>query len=150
MILSTYVANNFLKKSFTENVPITPMKLQRLVYFLYKEYLKRTNEPLFSEEFQTWTTGPVLPSLYAKFGCYGTNKIKNFARDARGKIYCVTEDRIFKESIDKVWALYGHHSGTALSELMNKPYTAWGKAIAHRQQFISIVDIKMEPELYVD
>lgn len=150
MIFPTYVANNFLHRAFTQNVPVTPMKLQRLVYFLYKEYYKRTGELMFSEQFQTWSTGPVLPSLYAKFSCYGTEKIRNYARDSKGKVWSVTETRIFKESIDKVWTLYANHSGVTLSQLFMSENTAWCKAVMNKQQYLNLENIKNEPEFYVN
>ena len=150
IITATTVANNILNRAFVNDIPVTPMKLQRLVYFLYKEYYKRTGTLLFSEEFQTWRTGPVLPSLYAKFGCYGESQIRNYARDAKGKVWRVTETRILNESIDKVFALYGHHSGITLSQLFMGENTAWCKAVMNEQPYLSLEDICNEAELYVD
>ena len=150
MIFPTYVANNFLHRAFTQNVPVTPMKLQRLIYFLYKEYYKRTGEILFSEQFQTWRTGPVLSSLYAKFGCSGTERIRNYAKDSKGKVRRVTETRTFKESIDKVWALYGNYSEISLSQLFMSANTAWSKAVLNKQLYLDLENIKDEPELYAN
>ena len=33
------VSNNFLELGQRENIDITPMKLQKLIYFLYREFL---------------------------------------------------------------------------------------------------------------
>lgn len=148
LITPVFVANNFLKRGRAENVAITPLKLQKLVYFLYREYYKRTDELLFSERFETWKYGPVVPSIYAEFSSYGNNEIKSYATDSRGKCFVVTEDGVFKESIDKVWAIYGGHSGEVLSALTHKEGTAWTKAKDAQKKYLNLDDIKKEEELY--
>ena len=42
MITALNIANNFLERAFAENIPISPMKMQKLIYILYKEYLNPT------------------------------------------------------------------------------------------------------------
>ena len=49
------ISNNILSIAYKENIKITPMKLQKLLYFVYRDYLKETNEPLFSERLEVWT-----------------------------------------------------------------------------------------------
>lgn len=146
VITPVFVANNFLKRGRNENVDITPLKLQKLVYFLYKDYLKRTNDQLFSERFETWKKGPVVPSIYAEFNSYGRFPIRSFATDSRGKCYIVSEDGVFKECIDKVWRVYGNYSGGALSELTHTDGSAWSKAKLNGEHYLEIEDIKNEPE----
>lgn len=149
LITPVFVANNFLRRGRSENVSITPLKLQKLVYFLYREYLKRTGELLFSERFETWKYGPVVPSIYAEFSSYGDKEIKSYACDSRGKCFAVTEDGVFKESIDKVWGIYGRHSGEKLSALTHKDGTAWSKAKEKQQKYLDLDDVRNEAELYV-
>ncbi|MBR6647500.1 MAG: DUF4065 domain-containing protein, partial [Clostridia bacterium] len=71
MITPVIVANNFIARALNENVPLTPMKLQKLIYFLYKEYLKTTGERLFTESFEVWQYGPVIASVYDEFKGFG-------------------------------------------------------------------------------
>lgn len=146
MIAPVFVANNLLKRGQAEHIDITPLKLQKLVYFLYKDYLKRTGEPLFTERFETWKKGPVAPSIYAEFSSYGKLPIRTFATDSRGKCFIVTEDGIFKECIDRIWRVYGNYSGRTLSELTHTEGSAWSKAKAQEQRYLNIEDIKNEPE----
>ena len=42
-----FVANNLLNLAFKEKSPVTPMKLQKLLYFIYRDYLQKTKESLF-------------------------------------------------------------------------------------------------------
>lgn len=146
MIAPIFVSNNFLKRGKAEKIDITPLKLQKLVYFLYKDYLKRTGEPLFSDRFETWKKGPVVPSIYAEFSSYGKLPIRSFATDSRGKCFIVTEEGIFKECIDRIWRIYGNYSGGALSELTHTEGSAWSKAKSQGQRYLNIEDIKNEPE----
>lgn len=146
VITPVFVANNFLKRGQTEDINISPLKLQKLVYFLYKDYLKRTGESLFSERFETWKKGPVVPSIYAEFSSYGRLPIKTFATDSRGKCFIVTENGVFKECIDRIWRVYGNYSAGELSELTHTEGSAWSKAKAKQQRYLDIEDIKNEPE----
>ena len=149
LVAPVYVANNFLRRGQVEGVEITPLKLQKLVYFLYKEYLKHTGNLLFSEQFETWKYGPVVPSIYAEFSSYGSNMIKSFAVDSQDKCYIVTEAGAFKDCIDKVWSMYKEYSGDTLSRLTHRSGTAWSKAKEREERYLSIEDIKSEEDLLV-
>lgn len=146
VITPVFVANNFLKRGQDEKINITPLKLQKLVYFLYKAYLKQTGEPLFSERFETWKLGPVVPSIYAEFSSYGKLPIQSFATDSRNKCFIVTESGVFKKCIDQVWETYRDYSATTLSELTHTVGSAWDKAKEHGQKYLDIEDIRNEPE----
>lgn len=41
-----------------------PVKIQKILYFLYLEYLKEKKKKLFEEEFEAWVYGPVLRRVY--------------------------------------------------------------------------------------
>lgn len=144
MISPTYVANNFLRKGYHENIEITPLKLQKLVYFLYREYLKRTNELLFSERFETWKWGPVVPSIYTEFSSYGSNPIKTYARDSQNNCYFVKENGVFSECLEETWETYKYFTGERLSNITHKENTAWSKAKEQKNRYLNIEDIKNE------
>ena len=148
MITAVYVANNFLRRGKADEIEITPLKLQKLIYFLYKDYLKRTNDMLFSEPFETWTLGPVVPSVYAEFSSYGKNAIQTYAKDSQGNSYIVTEQGIFKECIDKVWRQCKNFKGEELSSITHQEGTAWTKAKDAKERYLRIEDIKNEPEQF--
>ena len=50
---------------------ITHLKLQKLVYYAQAWSLVLRNTPLFDDDFQAWTHGPVIPNLYDQFKSYG-------------------------------------------------------------------------------
>lgn len=50
---ATMIANNVLERSFRDGVYVTPMALQKILYFAASEYEKRTGNRLLAEPFQT-------------------------------------------------------------------------------------------------
>lgn len=146
LITPVCVANNFIKRGKAEDIEITPLKLQKLIYFLFAEYLKRTGNTLFTEKFETWTRGPVVPSVYAEFSSYGKNPIETYASDSQGNSYIVTETGVFKQCIDKIWCQYKDYSGEYLSRLTHQSGTAWSKAKEAQSRYLDLEDIKNEPD----
>ena len=94
---ATTIANNILKRSFEENAPITPMKLQRVLYFTTAYYARLASQnglspKLVDEEFAAWAYGPVIPSVYYMFANYRKQPIRKFAQDAKDGKYIATEE----------------------------------------------------------
>lgn len=63
-----------------DNVPITNLQLQRILYFVQKDFLKR-GSPAFSDEIEAWRCGPVVPNIYFHFCGFGAMPI-SMSRDA--------------------------------------------------------------------
>lgn len=135
-ITSVNIANSFLQKSFDENIPLTVLKLNKLIYLFFRNYLKETGNILFSEPFEAWITGPVLPNVQSKFQSFRKKPVKNFAYDASGQISALklvagTEvNRIF----NMVWYTYNSFSASELvKETTGK---AWLKAITEEPHLL--------------
>ncbi len=147
MITALNVGNSILSRAFAENIDITPMKLQKLIYFVYRDYLKETNKGLFEERFEAWRYGPVLPSVYQVFKNYGSNSIKNYATEDDGKtVYTVDEDSspVFKQIMNNVWKEGKKFNGIYLSTLTHRPESAWYKAVRKNETCLSNDDIREE------
>lgn len=57
-----------ISEYLTENYQIDdPIKLQKLLFFLSLESLRKRNRLLFSEPFEAWVYGPVVPQVYYYF-----------------------------------------------------------------------------------
>src|SRR5262245_56745225 len=76
------VANFFLEKGFKEEIPISPMKVQKLVYFGHGWSLGLTGDPFIEEVIEAWPYGPVIKSLYHEFKGYGNGPITVLATEA--------------------------------------------------------------------
>lgn len=61
------VADFLLCESRERGEILTNLKLQKLLYYAQAWYLALQNKPLFSEDFQAWVHGSVLPSQYQRF-----------------------------------------------------------------------------------
>jgi len=133
-------ANTIIRRALQFEVQITPMKLQKLLYFLYARYLFLYQAPLFANNFEKWQHGPVVSEVYRVFNKYGSNSITDFARDRDGKVYLVDEKHEkFMQCFDEVWNKYHAKSGWDLSELTHGQGTAWSKA---EEQFLSLESIR--------
>jgi len=69
------VANFFLACGNEFGDPMTNLRLQKLVYYAQAWYLANYGKPLFTEDFEAWVHGPVIPELYQKYKRYGPNPI---------------------------------------------------------------------------
>jgi len=54
---------------------ITPLKLQKILYYVSTTYIKFNNEALFPESFEKWQYGPVVTEVYHTFKMYGFSRI---------------------------------------------------------------------------
>lgn len=126
----TMIANNVLSRAFAERISVSPMKLQKILYFVASEYQKVTRRPLLEEPFLTWAYGPVLYSVFDEFRPFSKNSINRYARDAQGDALVIdeNEDIALKEAIDRVWARTKGRSAVELSEITHLPDSAWDKA----------------------
>ena len=84
---------------------ITNLKLQKLLYFLQGEIVKRTGERLIKEDFYAWQLGPVIPEVYNEFSMYSSSTLPKQESN-------ITFDPELEKHID-----------TALSKYANRP--AW-------------------------
>ncbi|MCC0671800.1 MULTISPECIES: Panacea domain-containing protein [unclassified Clostridioides] len=57
------------------NKPINNSKLQRILYFLQKEYICKFNKLLFENDMEAWSYGIVFPDVYYSYNNYGVEDI---------------------------------------------------------------------------
>lgn len=148
MITALDVANTFLVRAKKENVDISPMKLQKLIYILYKTYLKTTRKKLFSDYFEVWKYGPVISGVYQVFKKYRSNKITEFYKNDDGSYNTVklNNNPYFDDAFNKVWDKYCRIDGIYLSQLTHQEGTAWFKADKRSDQFLNDREIFEEKE----
>ena len=146
MITALDVANTFLDRAKSEDIDITPMKLQKLIYIFYKDYLKETQEKLFDERFETWQYGPVLRSVYNVFKKYRANHIKEFYYFENNKYSTIAlpAGSVVKKIFDNVWKTYGMIDGIRLSEMTHQQGTAWYKANINDEPYLEDINIFQE------
>ena len=65
------VANLIIKKYIDSDVYISNLILQKVLYFVQRNALQNSKTSLFSEQFEAWKFGPVVPEVYYNFCYYG-------------------------------------------------------------------------------
>lgn len=137
---SKAVANFLLDLAHAQGEQLTPMKLQKLVYFAHGWCLALTGKPLINEVIQAWSFGPVVRSLYEEFREFGANPI---TRSAMETIYQGDLDMEFrrpslddgkepdsdfaKRLLKRIWEVYGRYTAVQLSNMTHAPGSAWYK-----------------------
>lgn len=123
------VANYFLSKYGKHG--ITPLKIQKLVYIAHGWYMAFYEDPLIDDEWaEAWRYGPVFPSLYHEFKHRGRMPIKDPAHetdvDLNERIPKIKpQDERTPRLLDKVWEVYGGHTGIQLSDMCHRPGSPW-------------------------
>ncbi|MER0071504.1 type II toxin-antitoxin system antitoxin SocA domain-containing protein [Corynebacterium sp. KPL2850] len=139
----TMIANNILTRAFAEKAYMSPMKLQKILYFVASEYQKATKRPLLEEPFSTWAYGPVVYSVYDEFRSFSKGNIKRYARDARGDVFVIDEEQDIelKIALDRIWDKTKYLGAVKLSEITHSQGSAWDKAFQEEEPVLSIADI---------
>lgn len=129
------ISNNILWRSFDSGVAVSPMKLQKLLYFVASEYAKETGQPLLAEPFRAWRYGPVVRSVYDEFKSFRGDPIRKYAKDAQGKAYRISEkdNPELRDALDRVWSHAASMSAVELSRITHAPDSAWSKAWNHHE-----------------
>lgn len=69
--LSRYLIN----KCTVESEPISNLQLQKILYYIQKDFLVNINRTAFFEDIEAWKFGPVVPEVYYHFCGFGAMKI---------------------------------------------------------------------------
>ncbi|KFI97858.1 Panacea domain-containing protein [Bifidobacterium stellenboschense] len=138
-ITPTTVANSILRRAFRDDVQVTPMKLQKLLFYVTCLYQRNTGKRLLTESFQPWRYGPVCRSVYDEFKGFGGKPITRYAQDALGNATAVDESSSepFRKALNLVWLTLGGRSAVELSRMTHRNGSAWSQAIAAEKPFIS-------------
>ena len=69
------VARYVVTRANKQGRPVSNLKLQKILYFLWVEFFRFSGKPLFSEDICAWPLGPVCPEVYYEFCSYGGTPI---------------------------------------------------------------------------
>lgn len=94
-----------------EPMYLTPMQLQKLLYYAQGWTLAERDDPLFKDRIEAWTHGPVIPDVYAEYKSWGGKPIVEDVNSLDD----LTEEE--KELVQAVWNRYKRHSAIALSDM---------------------------------
>lgn len=127
------IANFFVRKARAENKNLTPMQIQKLIFFSHGINLAVFKDLLVSEDFEAWEYGPVLPSLYYETKLYGASPVHSELTDINLKSwdifspYIDENDENTKKVLDFIWENYAQYSGIQLSHITHMEGTPWSQ-----------------------
>ncbi len=98
---------------------VTPLALQKTLYFVQGLYFSKYETPLFSDDCQAWVHGPVYVEIYDMFRSFRYDPIDDFRFELlKGKSTDLDEKE--KEVIDLVVNTFGMYSGKVLERITHK------------------------------
>ena len=117
------VAKYFLSKIDTEaGEVITPLKLQKMIYYAQAWILALNDRIFFQEDFQAWVHGPVIPNLYYQYKKHGYSaipKVETF------DVSIFDDDQL--NVLEMVRYAYGRYDAKYLEELTHNE-SPWKEA----------------------
>lgn len=140
---SQALANYFLDKAKSENIALSNMKLQKLMFIGYGWVLALTDKDMTDgEQFEAWMHGPVLPSVYHEMKHFGDRSITNYATvyDEESNQVSTPHVRtdVNKNILSKVWDVYKSFTAGSLRNLTHEDDTPWDKVYKPNQYGIKI------------
>lgn len=111
---------------FEQMQEITPLALQKILYFIQGIYLVLFNEPLYEEDCMAWVHGPVYEEVYDLFKDFKYNPIE----DNRFAIFKERFEELSaqeKNVMDLVINSFGRYSGKVLEKVTHQE-TPWRDA----------------------
>ncbi len=137
-IVTQYILN--------KNEEVTPLSLQKQLYFVQGFYLALYKEVLFKVNCEAWLHGPVYPEVYHKYKRYGYNPIEDDEHYIYDKNVEKKLNNDEKAVVDMVTKTFGMYSGKILENITHKE-EPWKKArrgiqtIDYSNEVISIPSI---------
>ena len=144
--LPQHIANYFLERASNECVPVTPLKLVKLVYIAYGWNIAITGDKLFDEPIEAWRHGPVVPSLYHEFKHFNKEPITCLATNLDMDTFEITTPRIMMNDdatnlvLSKVWVAYKRFDAWALRNKTHEKGSPWDKVYKKGGRGIELKD----------
>lgn len=104
---------------FFIGLKVTPLKLQKLLYYSQVWYFVKHGNKLFIDDIKAWMYGPVVPDVWATY-----KYVRNSDIIPSSNNNITYLDPNVKDHLYEVWSAYGHLSGAQLVDLTHseKPW----------------------------
>jgi len=104
-------------KYILSKIKCSHLKLEKLVYMCFAEYLCNTGKELFKDKIYAYKFGPVVKSVYDKYRKYGYKDIETEEINSDGILELPAKSRIlfaidglnkmYRRNYIKIWKMYG-------------------------------------------
>jgi len=113
------IANFVVNYCADKGSPITNLKLQKILYFLWVDYFKQTRRELYHDNICAWRLGPVVPEVYYDFCFYAGNPIRSAGQ------YTIYDDDII--ILQKIIDKYAYMSASTLVNMTHQQGKPWDR-----------------------
>ena len=115
---------------------MTNLKLQKMIYLVYAEYLEKTGRKLFKDDIIAFKYGPVVPSVYEYYKDNGRNNIQVdkdeeiFAQEITlpmvlARFLQSLDEKNVIDSIQSTFEKYGQLTASELVAITHRKGTPW-------------------------
>ncbi|SDJ95760.1 Uncharacterized phage-associated protein [Pedobacter sp. ok626] len=129
------IASHFIEKSFQEDIRLTNMQLQKMVYIANGFYLALKEKPLVNENVEAWSYGPVIRPLYDSLRVFGSGRITNNLLSLYSSPVNLSDSDI-KAVLEFTWKACKDKDGIQLSNWSHKEDSPWTKAVQEQKPII--------------
>ena len=119
------IANEFIRRANDQDLPLTHMQIQKLVYFAHARLLVLHGQPLIDQAFEAWEYGPVVPVLYHALKHNGSGVVGEAILMGEPPAYSSRVRDIF----DWCFKQYGQLGALRLSKLTHAPDAPWARTL---------------------
>jgi len=143
--------DNVVKYLLRELEEITPLALQKLLYYSQAFYNTFYQDFIFDDDCQAWIHGPVYPDIYHKYKDYGYNPIEEEKiKDELLRDIKLTETEV--EVLDNVIRSFGCYSGKALEEMTHseRPWQLTRKGLEPGENSDRIIEKELINKYFVE
>lgn len=134
-----------IAKYIASATKVTHLKLQKLIYFVYEEYLLAYKESLFKEKIVAYQYGPVIEEVYREFKIYGRDTIQTIddsfvlsdredvlstGSGAAMKISAFPKSKELLEILCDVIVKYEDYTANDMVNLTHEKNSPWSKVYA--------------------
>lgn len=143
------VAKRFLELAQQENVSLSNMKLQKLVFFSQVVAMKMYGSPIHSNASLAWDFGPVVKELYDVVHRFSTKERKLFSlndadfADAFKDAETINDADVLGVT-RAVWNRFKGWTAYQLSNLTHRPGSPWATVYARSQYAVIPLELIQE------
>ena len=102
--------------------PATPQQLQRILFCIEREHIKRHDAPAFFNPMEAWENGPVVPEVWMRYAHFGTMPIP-FAMGHQESLDPALDERLIAWVVDEK---AGMHYADLMKEVCT-PDGSWAR-----------------------
>ncbi|TRL38105.1 DUF4065 domain-containing protein [Rhizobium straminoryzae] len=128
------IANEILLRAWQDELELTQIDIQKILYFLHGHHLLEHGKPLVKSEFEAWEYGPVQRTVYDDFKRFGDQPITELAQkfDPIRRTHCPfprLSDNAAISTIEQHLGKYLEIPAFTLVDITHKPGTPWSRTM---------------------